>query len=158
DSHHSGGSTMFESLFGESRLVRNGAILAVAAMALVLEMKLAAQSPGDRAAPARPAQPASPPASIYQPVAIDKSFQEHMAADTAVREQFNQRQQQLLQSRYDLSDNPSGVMMSGGRRAVQQGVRVKLPAGTTWDALAALTPEQIRERNLYPMGFRPLPH
>jgi hypothetical protein len=33
-----------------------------------------------------------------------------------------------------------------------------LPNGQTWDGLAALTPEQIRERNLLPAGFLPLPH
>jgi hypothetical protein len=32
--------------------------------------------------------------------------------------------------RYDLSDRAAtGVMMSGGHKAVQQGIRVKLPAG-----------------------------
>ena len=49
--------------------------------------------------------------------------------------------------RYDLSDRPMpGVMMSGGRKPVQDGVRVKLPAGATWDGLAAMTPDEIRER------------
>src|SRR6202790_4694402 len=43
-------------------------------------------------------------------------------------------------------------------KPVQEGVRVKLTAGTTWDSLAAMTPEQIRDRNLFPPGFLPLPH
>jgi cytochrome c peroxidase len=47
--------------------------------------------------------------------------------------------------------------MSRGK-PVQGGVRVKLPTGTSWDDLAALGPEQIRERNLFPAGFLPLPH
>jgi cytochrome c peroxidase len=37
-------------------------------------------------------------------------------------------------------------------------VRVKLPAGTTWEQLAKLSPEEIKERNLFPAGFQPLPH
>jgi cytochrome c peroxidase len=49
-------------------------------------------------------------------------------------------------------------MMSGGRKPVQAGVRVKLPAGVTWDDLAPMTPDQIRERGLFPSGFLPLPH
>jgi len=37
-------------------------------------------------------------------------------------------------------------------------VRVKLPKGVTWDSLAAITPEEIREKGLWPAGFLPLPH
>ena len=46
-----------------------------------------------------------------------------------------------------------GVMMSGGRKAVQGGVRVKLPEGVTWDSLAAMTPDEIRQRDLLPAGL-----
>jgi len=41
---------------------------------------------------------------------------------------------------------------------VQGGVRVRLPDGVTWDDLAAMSPEEIRERGLFPAGFLPLPH
>ena len=48
--------------------------------------------------------------------------------------------------------------MSRGK-AVQEGVRVKLPAGVrSWDDLAAMTPEEIRNQGLWPKGFLPLPH
>ena len=47
--------------------------------------------------------------------------------------------------------------MSRGK-PVQTGVRAKLPAGTNWDSLAALSPDQIRDRDLFPRGFLPLPH
>jgi cytochrome c peroxidase len=64
-----------------------------------------------------------------------------------------------LEQRYDLGDRPvPGQMMSGGRKPVQGGVRVKLPEGATWDSLATMTPDQIRERGLFPGGFLPLPH
>jgi len=49
-------------------------------------------------------------------------------------------------------------MMSAGRKAVQAGVRVKLPAGTTWETLAGMTPDEMREKGLWPSGFYPLPH
>jgi len=79
--------------------------------------------------------------------------------DEAAKPAVMMRQQALLKTRYDLSDQPmSGVKMSGGRKFVQQGVRVRLKPGTTWDELAQLTPEEIRERNLLPDGFLPLPH
>lgn len=64
----------------------------------------------------------------------------------------------LLEQRYDLSDNPAkGVTMSRGK-PIQQGVRVKLPEGWTWERLTALSPEEIRAKGLFPAGFLPLPH
>ncbi len=48
--------------------------------------------------------------------------------------------------------------MSGGRKPIQEGVRVKLPADTTWEKLAQTLPGVIREKGLFPKGFLPLPH
>jgi len=71
---------------------------------------------------------------------------------------FAARHKSLLAERYDLTDRPApGVTMSRGK-PVQAGVRVKLPAGTTWDALAGMTPEEIKSKSLWPAGFYPLPH
>jgi cytochrome c peroxidase len=71
---------------------------------------------------------------------------------------FARRQQDLLAERYDLSNRPAaGVTMSRGK-PVQEGVRVKLPAGMTWEKLAAMTPGEIQEKGLWPGGFYPLPH
>jgi cytochrome c peroxidase len=81
------------------------------------------------------------------------------AQDEAERAAVMQRQSVLLAARYDLADRPiPGVLMSGHRKSVQGGVRVRLPAGLTWDQLAALSPEQIRSQGLLPAGFLPLPH
>ena len=43
-------------------------------------------------------------------------------------------------------------------KPLQEGVRVKLPAGVTWAQLADMTSDQIRDKNLFPEGFLPLPH
>ena len=49
---------------------------------------------------------------------------------------FAKRHQDLLNLRYDLTNRPApGATMSRGK-AVQDGVRVKLAAGMTWDKLA----------------------
>jgi hypothetical protein len=40
-------------------------------------------------------------------------------------------------------------------KPVQGGIRVKLPAGMTWEKLAAMSPEQTRKQNLYPKAFYP---
>jgi cytochrome c peroxidase len=96
--------------------------------------------------------------NTFMPVMIKESFETIRQRDVGEKEKFENEQQQLLEDRYDLSDNPSDVMMSGERKAVQQGVRVKLPEDVSFDDLAEMTPEEIKEQNLFPMGFRPLPH
>ncbi len=97
-------------------------------------------------------------ASSYAPVVVTKSFADTKAAMEQAKPGIMQRQMALLAERYDLSDRPAqGVSMARGK-PVQGGVRVKLPAGTTWQALAEMTPGQIREKNLFPKGFLPLPH
>jgi cytochrome c peroxidase len=68
------------------------------------------------------------------------------------------RQQDLLAARYDLSNRAAAGMTMTRGKAVQGAVRVRLPANTTWEQLAALSPEDIRSRNLWPAGFLPLPH
>jgi cytochrome c peroxidase len=94
----------------------------------------------------------------FMPVVPTKPFEEIYQQDTAAKEGVMNAQQALLSSRYDLRNNPSNVQMSGQRKAVQQGVRVKLHGGATWASLAGMTPEQVKAQNLFPNGFRPLPH
>jgi len=96
-------------------------------------------------------------ATSYAPVAIKEDFASIMARMTAAKPEIMKRQMDLLNERYDLSDRPAkGVTMSRGK-AVQEGVRIKLPKGMTWEALAAMSPEEIREKDLFPAGFFPLP-
>ncbi|MHB2153191.1 cytochrome B6 [Calditrichota bacterium GD2] len=97
--------------------------------------------------------------SSYSPVVIKEDFATTMARMKAAKAAVMKRHMDLLSERYDLSNRPAkGVMMSGGRKAVQEGVRVKLPAGVTWQMLANMTPEEIRDKDLWPKGFYPLPH
>lgn len=107
-------------------------------------------------AAAQPKQPPSP--TSYMPVVMPEPFAKTREKDIAAKPQVQQGQQDLLNQRYDLRNDPSGVMMSGNRKAVQQGVRVKLPPGQSWQDLAKMPPEQIKSKNLFPGGFRPLPH
>ena len=99
-----------------------------------------------------------PAPTSYAPVAIRQPFAATMARMKAQRPAVMKRQMDLLAARYDLSDRPAkGVAMSRGR-AVQQGVRVKLRAGATWQKLAAMSPDQVRRKGLWPAGLYPLPH
>jgi cytochrome c peroxidase len=84
-------------------------------------------------------------------------FEALRAAKIVEKPIAEQRQRAVLEARYDLADNPSPVTMTGGK-PLQQGVRVRLPEGATWEGLAELTPEEIRAQNIFPAGFFPLPH
>nr|WP_187148035.1 cytochrome B6 [Nitrobacter winogradskyi] len=99
-----------------------------------------------------------PPESTYRPLPT-QPFSKVKEDDEAQKPAVMERQRTLMEQRYDLANRPvAGVMMSGGRKAVQQGVRVKLPQGVTWDSLAAKEPNEIRDKDLLPKGFMPLPH
>jgi cytochrome c peroxidase len=99
-----------------------------------------------------------PPDATYRPLPT-LPLDAVKANDEAQKLEVMQRQADLLAQRYDLSNRPlPGVMMSGGRKPVQGGVRVKLPSGATWESLAAMSPEEIRAQGLLPAGFMPLPH
>lgn len=102
---------------------------------------------------------AQQPATSYAPVVMQEDFDTTVARMSAAKTQIMERQSKLLEERYDLSDRPAeGVTMSRGK-AVQAGVRVKLPAGVkSWKELAAMTPEEVRKKGLWPQGFLPLPH
>lgn len=95
--------------------------------------------------------------SSYAPV-VEEDFAAVMARMKAAKPAVMERHQALLEQRYDLANRPAdGAAMSRGK-PVQAGVRVKLPRGTSWDDLAAMSPNEIKSRDLFPAGFLPLPH
>lgn len=81
-----------------------------------------------------------------------------MAQAVAAKPGIMARQLALLERRYDLSDRQrASVRMFRGKH-VQEGVRVRLPPGTTWEELADLSSDEIQASDLFPDGFFPLPH
>ena len=98
------------------------------------------------------------PPSSYAPVVAREPFEKTMTRMSAAKAAVMKRHMDLLGQRYDLADRPArGVTMSRGR-AVQEGVRARLPKGMTWQKLAEMPPAEIRRRDLWPAGFLPLPH
>lgn len=97
--------------------------------------------------------------SSYSPVVITEPFQDTVKRMKREKSDLARTQKNLLEERYDLSNRAArGVTMSRGK-AVQEGVRAKLPDGvSTWEDLAAKSPEEIRDKGLFPKGFLPLPH
>ena len=93
-----------------------------------------------------------------KPDDVRAKFEETLRKMSADKPKLMAAARAHLADRYDLADRPAaGLTMTRGK-AVQEGVRVKLPPGTTWQQLASMTPEQIRERNVWPLGFHPLAH
>jgi cytochrome c peroxidase len=94
----------------------------------------------------------------YMPVDIKETFASIMARMTKAKPAIEKEHTDLLNARYDLANRPAqGITMSRGK-PVQGGVRVRLPEGVTWEKLAAMSPDEIRNNDLYPKGFYPLSH
>src|ERR1019366_3867389 len=97
-------------------------------------------------------------ATSYAPIDITEPFASIEARMKAAKADIEKKHADVLAERYDLADRPAeGATMSRGK-PLQAGVRVKLPAGTTWAQLAGVTPADIRDKGLFPKGFYPLPH
>jgi cytochrome c peroxidase len=87
-----------------------------------------------------------------------QSFAEMMAKDKADKPEVVARQKKLLEERYDLESRPDDKLTMTRGKPIQVGPATRLPQGQTWDKLAAMAPEEIREQGLFPKGFLPLPH
>jgi cytochrome c peroxidase len=96
--------------------------------------------------------------SSYMQVEITEPFSAIQSRLSGQKPAVEREHMALVNERYDLSNRPAAGVTMDRTKPVQEGVRVKLAAGTTWDSLAGMTPEQIRDRNLFPPGFLPLPH
>ncbi len=111
---------------------------------------------------AQDSKPQATGASSYDQIAPallgKESFQDVMAKDKAAKAETMARQKQLLEERYELASKPHpNVKMSRGK-PIQVGPTARLPSGVTWEQLADLSPDDIRNRGVFPKGFLPLPH
>jgi cytochrome c peroxidase len=117
----------------------------------LLSVSLAAQSP-------QSVPPAKQRNSSYMPVVDTEDFATIHARMSSAKAEVMKRQMDLLSERYDLSNRPASGVVMDRTKPVQDGVRVKLRSGVTWDQLAGMTADEIRNKNLFPGGFLPLPH
>ncbi len=84
------------------------------------------------------------------------TFEEVYKADVAEKEKVMDTHRALLHQRYDLNPRLSkDVFMSRGK-PIPIGPTAKLATGMTWEKLADLSPQEIREKNLFP--YPSLPH
>ncbi len=99
----------------------------------------------------------SPPNS-YAPVVAKESFQETAQRMSQAKPGIMKRQMNLLEERYDLSNKATHEITMSRGKAVQKGVRVRLPEGVTWEDLSTMSVAEIHNKALWPKGFLPLPH
>jgi len=93
------------------------------------------------------------------PVLLGKqSFQAVMAKDKADKDAVMARQKKVLEERYNLAPHPDkNVTMTRGK-PVSVGPTARLAEGVTWEKLAGMSSDAIRDQGLFPKGFLPLPH
>jgi cytochrome c peroxidase len=96
--------------------------------------------------------------SSYLPVDIKEPFASIMARMKAAKPAIMQRQMALLNERYDLSIRVSDEVKMTRGKPIPVGPATRLAGGLTWETLGAMSPDEIRQRDLFPKGFLPLPH
>jgi cytochrome c peroxidase len=84
------------------------------------------------------------------------TFDELYRTLSANKPRVTARQRKLLESRYDLTPrlDPNAKMSRGKPLAV--GPSARLPQGVNWESLAAMSPDEIRRRDIFP--YKALPH
>lgn len=95
-----------------------------------------------------------PRESSFAPIIVAEPFAVTMEKDIARKPQVMQDHMDYLNSRYDLSKRVTySTTMSRGK-PLPVGPTARLPEGMTFEKLSQLSPEQIRERGIFP--YKPL--
>jgi len=85
-----------------------------------------------------------------------QTFEETMKADIADRPKVMRTQQELLNRRYDLTPRLDKEARMTRGKPLAVGPTARLSAGLSWERLAAMSPEEIRSKNVFP--YPALPH
>lgn len=97
-------------------------------------------------------------ATVRAPVVAPEDFSSVRARMQTAKFAIQERHLDLLRERYDLGDHPAAGVTMARRKPVQEGVRIRLNEGLTWEKLAAMDAAEIQTQGLFPAGFLPLPH
>jgi cytochrome c peroxidase len=132
-------------------------LLAVVGLALLIYFAgpAATQPPGDKdkAAVGKTSYDQVSPALIGQ-----VSFAEMMAKDKEAKAAIVARQKALLEERYNLTAKPHDTIKMTRGKPIPVGPTAKLPDGMTFEQLAGMSSDDIRDKGLFPKGYLPLPH
>jgi cytochrome c peroxidase len=93
--------------------------------------------------------------SSFTPV-VEEPFEVVRARDKAAKSRVMAEHQKLLEGRYDLRRHvDENVRMTRGK-PIPVGPTARLKNGVTWEQLGHMSPDEIREKGLFP--YLPLPH
>jgi cytochrome c peroxidase len=84
------------------------------------------------------------------------TFEELYQAGVAGKPKVMATQRQLLESRYNLEPKLDPVVRMSRGKPLVVGPTARLPKGVNWDKLAAMSPADIRRKDLFP--YKALPH
>ncbi|HHT9105732.1 MAG TPA: cytochrome B6 [Candidatus Wujingus californicus] len=87
---------------------------------------------------------------------IEEPFDKVMTQDKAQKAEVMKRHMDLLNERYDLSEKTTKEVAMSGGKPLPVGPTARLKGKLTWEKLASMTPEEVKEKNLFP--YLPLPH
>ena len=100
-------------------------------------------------------KPPQKPPSSFTPV-IEEPFEVVRARDKAAKSRVMAAAMRLLEQRYDLRRRvDENVRMTRGK-PIPVGPTARLKSGMTWDQLGRMSPQEIRDKDLFP--YLPLPH
>jgi cytochrome c peroxidase len=85
-----------------------------------------------------------------------QTFEETMKADIEAKPKVMQAQRQLLESRYNLEPKLDNEVKMSRNKPLAVGPTARLKEGVTWEALAGMSPDEIKEKGLFP--YPSLPH
>jgi cytochrome c peroxidase len=94
----------------------------------------------------------------FSPVDIKEPFSAILARMKAAKAAIMQRQMALLNERYDLTKRVADDVKMTRGKPIPVGPVARLSSGVTWESLGGMSPNDIRERGVFPKGYLPLPH
>ena len=140
--------------------VRGTALATAAVVAIVAVTVLSRPAGGadEKDAPAKGAVGKTSYDQVAPALVGTESFADMKAKDEAAKKGIVDRQMALLKERYDLTARlHDTVHMTRGKK-ISVGPTARLPEGTTFEQLAAMSSNEIRDKGAFPKGYLPLPH
>jgi cytochrome c peroxidase len=132
--------------------------LAVCGLCLYLASPSRTQSKRGPDNPDKAATPTSSYDQVSPALLGHESFVAVMAKDKAAKDGVMDRQHKHLEERYDLRPRTEPKVTMTRGKPIPAGPVTRLQNGMSWEQLAALSPEEIRDKDAFPKGFLPLPH
>ena len=94
----------------------------------------------------------------YSPVTGIEPIVKVIAHDKAVKDKMMKRHKDLLDERYDFGKGVTKEVTMSRGKPLPAGPTARLKTGVTWDKLASMTPDEIKDKGVFPPGYMPLPH